>query len=470
MTESRDCIVIGAGPAGLAAAHRLAVRGRPALILEREEAIGGIARTHAFKGYRFDLGGHRFFTRNPEVRALWESIMGEAWLSVRRRSRIFYRSRFFSYPLEIGNVIAGLGFRDSVLIALDYARARLAPIGEVRSVEDWVVNAFGRRLYRTFFKTYTEKVWGVSCGELHAEWAAQRIRGLSCWTAFKHALFGGGGVKTLIGEFRYPPLGPGMMWDRLAGEVNAGGGEVRLDSRVVRLKRDGVRIRSALVSGPGGDREITGEHFISTMPLRELILALDPPPPDEVLEAARRLACRSFLLVGLVLDRAGLFPDQWIYIHSPEVRVGRIQNFGNWSSAMVPDPASTGLGMEYFCAEDDDVWNLSDDVLVDLAARELDKLGLARGATIRDGTVFRQRDAYPIYGLDYRTRLGVIVPFLATLDNLQSVGRNGMHRYNNMDHSMLTGMLAAENVFQPGHDYWQVNEEQSYLEAPEMGE
>jgi len=458
-------VIIGAGPAGLTAAYELGVQGIRPVLLEKLDKVGGLARTEQYRGYHFDLGGHRFFTTVEEVRRLWLQILGEDFLRVSRLSRIYYRGQFFNYPLELGNALSSLGIAESARILLSYVRARLKPFAEEETFDRWVVNRFGQRLYQTFFRTYTEKVWGIPCEAIQADWASQRIRGLSLRTALSNALLGTGHVKTLISEFHYPRLGPGMMWQRLREIVEGQGCRVHLGAQVVRIRRRGHQVTGLVIRSTTGTTEVGGEQYLSSMPLPELIVRLDPLPPAEVVEAAHQLRYRAFILVGLILGRAEVFPDQWIYIHAPEVRVGRIQNFKNWSGAMVPDPATTSLGMEYFCAEGDPLWSLSDVELVDLASRELATLGLAAIGDVKDGMVIRQPKAYPVYDQGYRQRLAVIQDYLSTIDNLQTIGRNGMHRYNNQDHSMLTAMLAVRNLLGEAHDLWSVNTERSYYEA-----
>jgi protoporphyrinogen oxidase len=457
-------VVIGAGPAGLTAAHELVRRGIPPIVLEKRDKVGGLARTELYKGYRFDIGGHRFFTKVDEVQRLWEEMLGEDLLKVPRLSRIYYRGRFINYPLDFFNTLSNLGIIESLLMVLSYVRARLRPNPEEETLEQWMTNRFGQRLFKTFFQTYTEKVWGIPCNQMQAEWGAQRIRGLSLTEAVTNALFGTGRAKTLINEFHYPVLGPGMMWQRFQEHVENRGGQVRLNTQVIGLRREGSHIKSLITQRDNRITELPGEHFISSMPLAELIARFDPVPPVDVAEAARKLNYRAFIIVGLIINRADLFPDNWIYVHSPEVKVGRVQNFKNWSAAMVPDSYTTSLGLEYFCTEGDDIWQMSDTELIELATRELVQLGLGDAAEVEDGVVFRQLGAYPVYDREYRRPLEVIQRFLATMDNLQTIGRNGLHRYNNLDHSMLTGMLAVRRALGEDHDLWSVNTEPSYFE------
>jgi protoporphyrinogen oxidase len=464
MNPASSVVVIGAGPAGLTAAYELVKRGVRPVVLEKSNQVGGIARTEVYKGYRFDIGGHRFFTKVEAVQHLWKEILGDDFIKVPRLSRIFYQGVYFNYPLEVKDTLKQLGISESAKILMSYAKIKLRPCAKEETLEEWVTNRFGRRLFRTFFKTYTEKVWGIECDKIGADWAAQRIKGLSLRTAVMNALFQVNNTKTLIKEFDYPILGPGMMWERCQEKIEAQGGKVRMETGVVKIHREGSRILSVVVRQDGQTQELPLDYLISSMPVTALVQRLDPPPPPEVLASASSLSYRAFIIVPLIIDRNDLFPDNWIYIHSPEVKVGRIQNFKNWSPAMVPDPEKTCLGMEYFCDEGDELWNMADTELLDLATKEVAALGLASVTEVEDGVVIRQPKAYPVYDRDYRQHLQVIQDYLDTFENLQTTGRNGMHRYNNQDHSMLTGLLAVRNLFGESHDLWEVNTERSYHE------
>jgi protoporphyrinogen oxidase len=462
--ETYPVAIIGAGPAGLTAAYQLAKRGIPSLVLEKGDLVGGLARTEWHNGFGYDVGGHRFFTKVPEVEGLWREVLGDDLLTVPRLSRIYYNGRFYNYPLEMRNTLANLGILESLRILLSYARWKVRPYPVEETFEQWVTNRFGKRLYETFFRAYTEKVWGIPCTRIRADWAAQRIRGLSLGTAVWHALSGRHETKSLIKEFLYPRLGPGMMWEKVRDRVEALGGRVLMGSETILIHRDGPRIVT-LTTARGGERlKVAARDYLSTMALDELIGRIEPPPPPEVVRAAEGLAYRDFLIVGLTIRVQSPFPDNWIYVHSPNIRVGRIQNFGNWSPAMAPEPGMTSLGLEYFCTRGDETWGRPDGDLIDLATHELNALGLAKPADVADGLVIRQPKAYPVYDDAYRYNLAVIRRWLETLENFQTIGRNGMHRYNNQDHSMLTAMLAVENLMGGAFNLWDVNMERSYHE------
>jgi protoporphyrinogen oxidase len=474
-------VVIGAGPAGLTASYELMKHGVATTVLEKDPAyVGGLARTVEHNGYRFDIGGHRFFSKNQEIEDLWTEILGPEILTRDRLSRIYYRGRYFAYPLKATNALWNLGPIETVRCMASYLRARIQPIRRPRSFEDWVRNQFGWRLYSIFFKTYTEKVWGISTRELSADWAAQRIKSLDLWLVMKSALLPrrrpshrGDVVTTLIDKFRYPRLGPGQMWERVAELHRQDGRPVLLGRAVTKIKHEKGLVRSVIATTQSGQvEEYVGSEFISSMPIRELIARLDPAPPAKVSEASAKLSYRDFVSVALMIDRAGVFPDNWIYIHDPSVKVGRIQNFKNWSPAMVPDPAKTCLGLEYFCFEGDGLWTSDDATLIDRARTELEQLGMCRPEEVFDGVVVRQAKAYPVYDDAYEAHVAVVRDYLDTqLKNLHLAGRNGMHKYNNQDHSMMTALLVARNIAAGSHyDPWKVNADAVYHEDVHVGE
>jgi protoporphyrinogen oxidase len=455
--ELENILIIGAGPAGLAAAHELVRQGVTPHVIEGLSRPGGLSRTEEHAGYRFDLGGHRFLTQMPEIGRLWQDMLGPDLLTVHRQSRIYYGGRFFRYPLQAWDTFSRLGPMESARILASYVQTRLSPPDGDDTFEQWVTRRFGSRLYETFFKTYTEKVWGMPCNELRADWAAQRIKGLSLITAVISALGLGSNAKTLSDHFLYPRLGPGMMWERFADEVSAAGGQVSLHSRVHKVVHSGSRIDHVVVQNAAGERVIPCQALISSMPLDDLVASLVPAPPAEVQAAARRLRHRAFAIVQVAIDRPDLFPYHWIYVHDPTVKVGRIQNFGNWSAELLPARSKSSLGLEYFCSVGDDIWSLSDAELIALASRELEALGLADPRWIQGATVVRHAKAYPIYDETYRESVDTIRAYLRGIENLQTIGRSGMHRYNNLDHSMMTGILAARNLTGAHHDLWEIN-------------
>ncbi len=471
-------ICIGAGPAGLTAAYSLTHEGARVTVLERDpDFVGGISRTETYKGFRFDVGGHRFFSRSNEIEALWQEILGDQLLTRSRKSRIFYNGKLFDYPLRPLNALTKLGVFESVRCMASYIKARLLPVIDPQTFEEWVTNQFGHRLYSIFFETYTEKVWGMKCKEISADWAAQRIKGLSLGSALWQALvparfIRGDTPKSLIESFRYPRLGPGQMWEAAAEKVNKAGGEILMGMNVDGLGRDpktGLWTVSAVDSN-GNKSEFIGDHVISSAAIAELAGLLDPIPPEAVLTAARMLRYRDFLTVALVVRDVDCFDDNWIYIHDSAVRVGRIQNFKSWSPHMVPDPDLNCLGMEYFCFRGDGLWDSKDEDLIRLADEELIQLGLVTPGHVIDGTVIRQDRAYPVYDENYEERVALFRSWLEeNLPGLHLVGRNGMHKYNNQDHAMMTALLAAENILsgEKKWDLWQVNQDAEYHE---MGE
>lgn len=466
---NKEVVIMGAGPAGLAAGYELAKNGIEPLLFEADDQVGGISKTVEHHGNYFDLGGHRFFTKLDDVNAVWQEVLGDQFQKTPRLSRIYYNNRFFNYPLTAMNALLGVGLFDTARILMSYCAAKMFPSPTENTFEEWVSNRFGKRLFSIFFKTYTEKVWGIPCSEIQAEWAAQRIKGLSLYSAIMNALFKpkNSNIKTLIDRFDYPEFGPGMMYTAMRNRIEAMQGTVRMREKVTRVNHDGRRVVSVESTAADGAVSVhRGTDFLSSIPITELIAILSPAPPEKVLRAAGHLKYRSLVTVDITIDQQELFPDNWIYIHSPEVKLGRIQNFKNWSPSMVADPSKTTLGLEYFCDEGDDFWNMDDETMFRLAADEVAKIKICDKNKIEDHLVVRVPKAYPVYDMDYPERMRTVRDYLAGFENLQPIGRYGMFKYNNMDHSVLTGLLAARNIMAGAlvHDVWNVNTEEEYHE------
>lgn len=467
--EPAKNIVIGAGPAGMACAWTLAAAGVPVQVVEKDALPGGLCRTLDFNGYLFDIGGHRFLSKSPEINRLWREIMQDDMLSVKRLSRIYFHKKFFSYPLSFFNTFRNLGVWESVRCIASYLRALVVRPGDNRTFEGWIINHFGRRLYEIFFKTYTEKVWAVVCRDISADWAVQRIRGLSLKVALREIFFKTEGrPKTLAEEFLYPRTGPGEFYQRFERRIWSLGGEFRYFTRVTSLRHAEGRIESLVCeeSPSGRVYELPADTVFSTMPLSLLIRAMVPQAPEPVREAASRLKFRSFLVVNVILNRPEVFPDQWIYIQDPEVRMGRIQNYKNWSPAMTRDPRKTSLGLEYFCTAGDSLWQMNDVDLIDFALTELEKTGLAERRDYVSGFVVRRENVYPVYTLGYEQHVRVIREWLESFSNLKTLGREGLFHYDNSDHALLTGIYGARNFLGEGpYNVWDVNVDETYLET-----
>jgi protoporphyrinogen oxidase len=479
--EAFDCVVIGAGPAGLTTAYSLAKAGRSVQVIEQDSTyVGGISRTVNYKGFLFDIGGHRFFSKSKEVVDLWDEILPDDFIDRPRLSRIFYKGKFYAYPLKAFEALRNLGLLESIACMASFGMAQLFPVKEPKTFHQWVRNQFGERLFRIFFKTYTEKVWGMGCDEISADWASQRIKGLSLASAVVDGLrrsLGfkrgeGTSAKTLIESFRYPRRGPGMMWEAAAEKFQALGGTLAMGRTLESLTLDEVRsLWTICAVTADGAREIYyARDVVSSAPIQELMGRLSPKPLS--LLQSRSLKYRDFLTVVLIGRPQQELPDNWIYIHDPSVKVGRVQNFRSWSPDMIPDGVSTCLGLEYFCFEGDGMWTASDDELVEMAKVEIGKIGLMRPDDVYDACVVRQKKAYPVYDADYADHLEVIRREVGLrYSGLHLVGRNGMHKYNNQDHAMMTGMLTAKNIIAGRivYDIWQVNEDAEYGEAGGSG-
>jgi protoporphyrinogen oxidase len=518
--RSKRAIIVGAGPAGLTAAYELLTRTEiQPIVIEKSQHMGGLSRTVNYKGNRLDVGGHRFFSKSDRVMAWWLEMLpleasdelvvainyhrkerivaaskcgpdpaaeDRVMLLRSRKSRIYYLRRFFDYPMTLTtDTLRKLGLWRTFKIGLSYVRSSLFPLLPEKNLEQFFINRFGRELYRTFFQSYTEKVWGVPCTEISSKWGAQRIKGLSMRTAVAHALrktFKRNPAElsqedtetSLVERFLYPKYGPGQLWEEVARRIVQMGGEIRTGQELAGVETDGCRVQSMQVlHSDTGEREtLPGDYFFSTAPIQELLRSFIMPPPPKVLEVSDGLVYRDFITVGLlvkslkVYDGSRLVSDNWIYIQEPDVKLGRLQIFNNWSPFMVADPGHVWLGLEYFCNESDPLWRLSDEAVIELAKQELSKIGIIDAAAVLDATVLRVEKAYPAYFGTFE-RFAEIREFVDRFQNLFLVGRNGMHRYNNQDHSMLTAMMAVENIISGKTDknnLWEINTEMDYHE------
>ena len=466
-----DIVIVGGGPSGLAAAYEAVGHGARALVLERLERLGGLARTEEFEGSRWDIGPHRFFTRNRKVHDLFVRVAGQDLVHVPRLTRILYNNKLFDYPLTPLNALSGLGVLTSLSIFADYGLARARSTfgrNRIENFEDWIVDRFGRKLFKTFFKTYTEKVWGISCTRIGADWASQRIKGLSLTEAVKNALFKSKSkqIKTLVDEFMYPRLGAGQLYEKMAARIVESGSEVVTRSQVLRIRREGMRVRSVTVNnGNGGSHDVEGRYFLISAPLTDMVQMMEPAAPLAVLAACRALQYRNHVGVNLLVEGRP-FPDNWIYVHSSNVAMARVTNYSNFSPAMKSRPDLNPLTVEYFTFPGDEIWDAPDVSLLERARRELELVGLLKGARVINGFVVRNEKAYPVIEIGYERHISVIKGWMDQFENLLPIGRSGMFKYNNQDHAIATGLLAARTALDVGQfDSWRVNIDAEYHES-----
>jgi protoporphyrinogen oxidase len=465
-----EILIIGAGPAGLTAAWEAEKHGIKTLILESDKEIGGISRTVEKNGWRFDIGGHRFFTKVDEVYKIWDEILDkEDFLMRPRMSRIYYKNKFYDYPLKASNALFNLGIIEAIRCVLSYFYVRLNPPKNQDNFENWVAARFGWRLYNIFFKTYTEKVWGVDARTIGSDWASQRIKNLSLMKAILNAFQinkSGEIITTLIDKFKYPKYGPGMMWETAYRKLLDKDHKILLSSKVVSIDKNNDTYEVTIQSG----EVFEAKNILSSMPLAHLPKTINPKPNNNIIESGENLKFRDFLSVALVIDEEDAFPDNWIYIHDPGVKVGRVQNYGSWSPYMVKE-GKTCLGLEYFVNIGDELWTMDDKDLINLAIKELEKLSLINKDSTHEGYVVRMPKAYPVYDLDYSNNIETIENWLSKdHKNIFPIGRNGMHRYNNQDHSMMTAVLSIRNILLgETNDIWKVNVEEDYHEEVKSG-
>lgn len=460
-----DILIIGAGPAGLTAAWEAEKLGKKTLILESDKVVGGISRTVEKNGWKFDIGGHRFFTKVEEVNNIWDEILEkEEFLLRPRMSRIYYKNKFYDYPLKASNALFNLGVLEAIRCVLSYFYVRVFPPKNQDNFENWVAARFGWRLYNIFFKTYTEKVWGIDAKLIGSDWASQRIKNLSLMKAILNAFKlnqTGEVITTLIDEFKYPKYGPGMMWETAHKKLEDKGHVIMLSTKVTEIIKFEQKYKIKTNTG----KEFVAKHILSSMPLAHLPNTIKPSPDNNVMDAGKNLRFRDFLSVALVVDNDNAFPDNWIYIHDPQVKVGRVQNYGSWSPYLVKE-GKTCLGLEYFVNVNDEMWNMQDQELINLAIYELEKLNLVSTGSKFEGYVVRMPKAYPVYDLNYSKNIELIKSWIMNFHpNIHPIGRNGMHRYNNQDHSMMTAVLSIRNIIRnEQNDIWNVNVEGDYHE------
>ncbi|MDD4362932.1 MAG: NAD(P)-binding protein [Atribacterota bacterium] len=467
--NKREVVIIGAGPAGLGAALELQKNNiKDILVIDRNSIPGGLSRTINYKGNHFDIGPHRFYTKNRDVNEVWHQTLKSNFKAVNRLTRIYYKNKFFNYPLKPFNALINLGISDSAQVILDYFITRVQNNKkEVHSFEDWVSRQFGNKLYQIFFKTYSEKIWGIDCKDISADWAAQRIKGLNLYRAVIDSLNlskNNKNSKTLIDEFDYPVFGAGMMYEKMAEKIIQNNGDIIYNSRVKQINIKNDKIESILVNTNEKDYLVSAKMFFSSMPLTKIIQAITPKAKESIINASKELFFRDHITVNLLIDSGRLFPDHWIYVHSPEVKMARLANYNNFSSKMTENKNETAMSVEYFVFKNDDIWTMDDKDIFKLAVEELHYLNLVDKKLVIDGFTIRETDTYPVYFIGYEKYFNIIKEYISQLSNLQCIGRGGMYKYNNQDHSLYTGILAAKNYCGSNYNIWNVNVDAEYHE------
>ena len=466
---SIECCIMGAGPAGLAAAIELVKSGKTDLmIIDRNSIAGGLSRTEVRDNYRFDVGPHRFFTPNEEINALWHNTLGKDFIPVNRLTRIYYRNKFFNYPIKAGDVLGKLPVTELAHAIFSFGVAKMKSNSNEQTFEDWVSNRFGRKLFNTFFKTYTEKVWGIPCNEIGAEWASQRIKGLDSIQVIKNSFQSSSNnkPKTLVDQFDYPVLGAGQMYETWLEQAVEKGAKASLSTSIKKINVQDNAIKSIeCVDENGEEMIIRAQQFISSIPLTHFFYLQDNVA-DNIKKSVDALYYREHITVDLLLDGEEYFPDQWIYIHAPDVKMARIANYNNFSKAMVNNEKKTGLSIEYFVFQTDELWKMSDKDIIDLAVDELVRMKLASKEKVLQAWVVRETESYPTYYLGFKEHYELLKNTMDSITNVLPVGRGGMYKYNNQDHSIISGLLAARNYVQNRNfNLWDINIDAEYHEG-----
>jgi protoporphyrinogen oxidase len=468
-TKDKRFVILGAGPAGMGAAWELSKRGaKHVVVLDKNDRVGGLARTEKFQGYFFDVGPHRMMTKYAEVEDLWKKMLGKDLLVRPRITRIYYRGRFFQYPLKMVNALYNLGLIQSMLAGASFLKAQLVWRNkEPKNFAEWTTKTFGNRISKAFFRDYTKKVWGIEADEVGVDWAGQRIKPIKILDVFGElvkSMFTMEQVKNIGAQFFYPRYGAGMFYEKMQQELEVLGVKFLLNSKIIAVRCEESCIRAVTVETAAGREDVEGDVFISSIPSNLLVASMTPPASKNVLELTKAMRFRAHIVVNMIIKRKDLFEDSWFYIQSTDVRIARIGNYGQFSSDMLADPNTSAIGIEFFCYEGDEFWNKKDDELIELALREMTELGLVRHEEFGGAYVIRSDDAYPTYYMGYREKFAALRAFLEQFQNLRLIGRAGMYKYKDQDHAMYTGMLTVRNLFGEHHDVWELGEEQEFFE------